>query len=44
MAEQVEMPFGVWTRVGRLNGWRCRLKPMSNYFQHLLLLVVGLVL
>ena len=34
MAEQIEMLFGFWTRVGRMKQRRCGL--MSNYFDHLL--------
>jgi len=34
MAEQIEMLFGFWTRVGRMKLRRCGL--MSNCFDHLL--------
>jgi len=34
-AEQIEMLFGFWTRVGRMKRRRCGL--MSNYSDHLLL-------
>jgi len=36
MAEQIEMSFGFWTRVGRVKRRRCGL--VSNYFEHLLVL------
>jgi len=37
MAEQIEMMFGFWTRVGRVKRRRCGL--MSNYFDYFLLFV-----